>query len=51
MFPGITLEKGSYPELESAIEDRVDEAKLINHPPWRLKLIQVGNVPRDGTAL
>ena len=41
LFPGITLDKAGYPELEAAINLRVDEAGLINHPPWVLKLIQV----------
>ena len=41
MFPGITLEKAGYPELESAIDVQVRAAGLINHPPWTLKLIQL----------
>lgn len=41
LFPGIVLEKAGYPELEQAIANQVEEAGLINHPPWRLKLIQV----------
>ena len=41
LFPGITLDKAGYPELETAITLRVEEAGLINHPPWCLKLIQV----------
>ena len=41
LFPGITLDKGGYPELEGAIRKQLDDAKLVEHPPWRLKLIQV----------
>ena len=41
LFPGITLDKAGYPELEGAISHAVDEAKLVNHPSWTLKLIQV----------
>ena len=41
LFPGITLDKAGYPELETAITLRVEEAGLVNHPPWCLKLIQV----------
>lgn len=41
LFPNQTLEKTAYPELEEAINTQVDEAGLVNHPPWALKLIQV----------
>ncbi len=41
LFPGITLDKAGYPELEQAIRTEVEEAKLVNHQPWILKLIQV----------
>lgn len=41
LFPGITLDKAGYPELEIAIENQAVESQLINHPSWRLKLIQV----------
>ena len=44
LFPGITLDKAGYPELENAIQNQTEESQLINHPSWRLKLIQVGNV-------
>ena len=46
LFPGIQQEKGSYPDLEAAIAKRVDEAGLINHPPWVLKLIQLFETQR-----
>ena len=41
LFPGISLDKAGYPELENAIESQAEESQLINHPSWRLKLIQV----------
>ena len=41
LFPGITLDKAGYPELEQAIGNQTDDAQLVNHPSWRLKLIQV----------
>ncbi len=41
LFPGITLGKAGYPELEGAIGRKAEEAGLINHPSWSLKLIQV----------
>lgn len=41
LFPGIVLDKAGYPELEEMIQKHVEEAGLIFHPPWILKLIQV----------
>jgi len=41
LFPGITLQKAGYPELESAITREIEAARLVNHPLWVLKLIQV----------
>jgi len=41
LFPGIVLDKAGYPELEGAIQRQVEDAKLIFHPSWVLKLIQV----------
>lgn len=42
LFPGIVLDKVSYPELQAAIRNQVTSLNLINHPAWNLKVIQVG---------
>ena len=46
LFPGMVLPKAGYPDIEAAIGNQVAEAKLINHPPWTLKLIQLYETQR-----
>lgn len=41
LFPGLQLDSSTYVELQAAVANQVEEAGLINHPPWNLKLIQV----------
>ena len=46
LFPGIVLDKAGYPDIESAIDHQVQEAGLVNHPSWCLKLIQLFETQR-----
>lgn len=46
LFPNQMLEKTAYPNLEEAIGYQVENAGLINHPSWALKLIQLYETQR-----
>jgi dynein heavy chain len=41
LFPGLNAKKGSYPNVETAIDQQLAEVNLISHPPWTLKVIQL----------
>ncbi|XP_019405170.1 PREDICTED: dynein heavy chain 8, axonemal [Crocodylus porosus] len=41
LFPGLQLDSNTYVELQAAVTNQVEEAGLINHPPWNLKLVQL----------
>jgi dynein heavy chain len=46
LFPGITLDKKGYPEIEAAIRLQTEQAQIIYWPPWVLKLIQLYETQR-----
>ena len=41
LFPGIQLDNATYEDLQVAIQHQVEEAKMVNHPSWNLKIVQV----------
>ncbi|XP_066532241.1 dynein axonemal heavy chain 8-like isoform X2 [Hoplias malabaricus] len=41
LFPGIQLDNSTYAELQAAVATQVEQAGIVNHPPWNLKLVQL----------
>ncbi|XP_036366495.1 dynein heavy chain 5, axonemal-like [Octopus sinensis] len=41
LFPGIILSKQKYAMLENAIDKHINESRLVQHPSWILKVIQL----------
>jgi dynein heavy chain, axonemal len=41
LFPGLRLQTSSRGDLQTAIEEAVIKMKLINHPAWNLKIVQL----------
>ncbi|OXB76615.1 UNVERIFIED_CONTAM: hypothetical protein H355_014506 [Colinus virginianus] len=41
LFPGMQLDSNKYDELQTAVANQIEEAGLINHLPWNLKLVQL----------
>ncbi|PVD20700.1 hypothetical protein C0Q70_18859 [Pomacea canaliculata] len=46
LFPGITLDKAGYPLLETSLQKNVEEAQLVYHPAWVLKVVQLFETQR-----
>ncbi|KAI3354986.1 hypothetical protein L3Q82_004777 [Scortum barcoo] len=44
--PGFLLDKAGYPDLETSIFSQAQQAGLIPHPPWILKLVQLYETQR-----
>eukprot|EP00767_Chilomastix_cuspidata_P003100 gnl/Chilomastix_cuspidata/322.p1 GENE.gnl/Chilomastix_cuspidata/322~~gnl/Chilomastix_cuspidata/322.p1 ORF type:complete len:2547 (-),score=680.75 gnl/Chilomastix_cuspidata/322:1353-8993(-) len=41
LFPGLKVQKATYPDLEGAIEQTINELGLTNHPSWFQSIIQL----------
>lgn len=46
LFPGLSAGKGSYPNVEAAIDQQLSEVNLVSYPPWTLKVIQLYETAR-----
>lgn len=38
LFPSIILDNATYPVLQDCLSPQLADMKLINHPPWNLKV-------------
>jgi dynein heavy chain len=46
LFPNLIVEKQSYTELEDHLKDYLELNKMIYHPPWAVKMIQLYETQR-----
>ena len=46
LFPNLIVEKQTYPELEEQLKDYLDRNKMIYHPTWAVKMIQLYETQR-----
>ncbi|VDN45254.1 unnamed protein product, partial [Dibothriocephalus latus] len=40
LFPGIVLDKCTYPDLQKAVTNQAEILNLVNDPAWNLKVVQ-----------
>ncbi|XP_055341393.1 dynein axonemal heavy chain 8-like isoform X2 [Paramacrobiotus metropolitanus] len=46
LFPGFNLDSNTYVDLQKAIANQCEQANLVNHPPWNLKVVQLFETQR-----
>ena len=46
LFPNVIVEKQSYTELEDHLKEYLDHNKMIYHPSWAVKMIQLYETQR-----
>ncbi|PIK45719.1 hypothetical protein BSL78_17425 [Apostichopus japonicus] len=46
LFPGIQLDNATYADLQVALSHQIDQAGLVNHPAWNLKVVQLFETQR-----
>nr|VZI35563.1 unnamed protein product [Spirometra erinaceieuropaei] len=46
LFPGIVLDKCTYPDLQKAVTNQAEILNLVNDPAWNLKVVQLFETQR-----